>query len=197
MLPAGLTATLNNGTVSQGAYDPVTGLWTVGTIIDGGSATLVLEGTVDTGEGGNTIANVTTAASGDQPDPSTVGDDLDESVLVVAPEVGLAKSAGDAIANGDNFDVPFTFVYENTGTVALTSLSLTDDIATEFGNAFVNIAPGSLMVQNFAGSGTAPGANAAWEGNTMLDMLDGSGQLNVGDSFEVTFIVTVDPGWNR
>ena len=63
----------------------------------------------------------------------------------------------------------------------------------EFGNAFVGVEPGSLMVQNFAGTGTAPGANAAWEGNTSLDLLDGTGQANIGDSFEVVFTVTIDP----
>jgi len=43
---------------------------------------LTLEGVVDVGQGGNTITNVTTAAVGDQPDPSTAGDDLDEAVVV-------------------------------------------------------------------------------------------------------------------
>ena len=38
--------------------------------------------TVDVGQGGNTITNITTAATGDQVDPSTVGDDLEESVTV-------------------------------------------------------------------------------------------------------------------
>ena len=80
LLPAGLTATANNGVASQGNYDAATGVWTIGTIANGSSATLTLEGVVDVGEGGNTIANVTTAAAGDQPDPSILGDDLDESV---------------------------------------------------------------------------------------------------------------------
>ena len=43
-----------------------------------------LEGTVDVGEGGNTITNVSSAAIGDQPDPWTVGDDLEEAVVVDA-----------------------------------------------------------------------------------------------------------------
>ena len=73
VLPAGLTPTLNNGVASQGSYDPATGIWTIGTIANSGSATLTLEGTVDIGEGGNTIVNVTTAATGDQPDPSILG----------------------------------------------------------------------------------------------------------------------------
>ena len=83
-LPPGLTATANNGTVSQGSYSAVDGIYGIGDLAVGQSATLILEGTVDVGQGGNTITNVTTAATGDQPDPSTAGDDLDESVVVDA-----------------------------------------------------------------------------------------------------------------
>ena len=43
------------------------------------AATLTLEGTVDVGEGGNTITNTTTVAAGDQNDPDTIGDDLDRN----------------------------------------------------------------------------------------------------------------------
>ena len=82
LLPPGLTATLNNGTVSQGAYSVANGIFSIGDIAVGDTATLILEGTVDAGQGGNTITNITTAASGDQVDPSTVGDDLVESVVV-------------------------------------------------------------------------------------------------------------------
>ena len=82
LLPAGLTPTANNGTVSQGSYSAVNGIFGIGDIPVGGSATLILEGTVDVGQGGNTITNITTAAAGDQVDPSTVGDDLVESVVV-------------------------------------------------------------------------------------------------------------------
>ena len=81
-LPPGLTATANNGTVSQGSYSGASGIFGIGDIAVGQSATLILEGTVDVGQGGNTIQNITTAATGDQVDPSTVGDDLEESVVV-------------------------------------------------------------------------------------------------------------------
>ena len=84
LLPAGLTATAGNGAVTQGSYDAATGLFDVGTLNIGETAILTLEGTVDVGQGGNTITNITTAAMGDQPDPSTIGDDLDESVVVDA-----------------------------------------------------------------------------------------------------------------
>ena len=54
----------------------------VGTLNESAIAIITLTGTVDVGEGGNTITNVTTAATGDQIDPSTVGDDLNETVVV-------------------------------------------------------------------------------------------------------------------
>ena len=69
LLPAGLTATANNGVASQGSYDAVTGVWTIGTIANGSIATLTLEGTVDVGEGGNTINNITTCLLYTSPSP--------------------------------------------------------------------------------------------------------------------------------
>ena len=147
---------------------------------------------------GNPIVVTDDSDSGADPNTTNAGapgdnGTSDDPTPLLLPAIGLAKTAGDAVANGDNFDIPFTFVYENTGTVDLATLSLTDDIAAEFGNAFVNVVPGSLAVQNFVGTGSAPGANAAWEANTALDLLDGTGQANIGDSFEVTFVVTIDP----
>ena len=79
-LPSGVT--LVGGTVTQGSYDAGTGIWTIGTLNDGAVATITFDATVDAGQGGNTILNVTTAATGDQMDPSTVGDDLDEEIVV-------------------------------------------------------------------------------------------------------------------
>jgi len=53
-LPAGLTATGLNGGITQGSYDAATGLFNIGSLAVGQSATLTLEGTVDAGQGGNT-----------------------------------------------------------------------------------------------------------------------------------------------
>ena len=81
-LPAGITFT--GSSVTQGSYNSGSGLFTIGTLASGSSATLTLTGTVDVGQSGNTITNITTAAMGDQNDPSTVGDDLDETVEAVS-----------------------------------------------------------------------------------------------------------------
>ena len=125
-MPAGLTAT--GFSVSQGSYDPATGLFTIGTLNVGEIATLTLEGTVNVGQGGNTITNITTAAVGDQPDPSTAGDDLNEAVVVdnVADLVTVKTLAsGDSTpAEGDT--VTFQIVVNNNGTAQATNVSLTD-----------------------------------------------------------------------
>ena len=89
-LPAGLTATGNNGNVTAGTYAGST--WTIPSLLNGNSATLTLEGTVNTGQNGNTITNTTTAATSNRTDPTTAGDDLTEAVTAVG-----------IIANDDNF----------------------------------------------------------------------------------------------
>ena len=200
LLPAGLTATAVNGGVTQGSYDAATGLFSIGTLLVGESATLTLEGVVDAGQGGNTITNVTTAATGDQVDPSTAGDDLNETVVVdvpvqvaLEPAIGLAKEVSNVAVNGDNFDVTFSLVWQNIGNTTLDNVVLNDDVAGLFGAQFVGIVPDSVAVTSFTGSGTAPTVNAAFEGDTTQSLITSNGPLEIGDAFEVVFTVTVDP----
>ncbi len=145
---------------------------------------------------GNPITATDDSDSGSDPNGTNAGEDgdtggSDDPTPLNIAAIGLAKQANDAVTNGDNWDVTFTFFYENTGTVDLDTLSLVDNVAAEFGNAFVSAS--GLAVQNFSGTGTAPGVNGGWATDTSLNILDGTGQLNVGDSFEVTFTVTIDP----
>ncbi len=79
-LPAGLTPTGNNGTVTQGTY--VGGTWSVGILPVSASATLTIEGTVNAGEAGQVITNSTSAAAGNEPDAGSAGDELEASVRV-------------------------------------------------------------------------------------------------------------------
>ena len=104
-------------------------MFTIGDIPVGGTATLTLEGTVDAGQGGNTITNVTTAAVGDQDDPSTVGDDLEETVGVGIPAADLVTVktllSGDATPDeGDT--VTFQIEVTNNGADNATGVFLND-----------------------------------------------------------------------
>ena len=149
-----------------------------------------------TDSSGNPITAEDDSDSGANPNDSNAGGPGDsggtnDPTPLYLPNVGLAKVAGDAVANGDNFDVEFTLVYENNGTVDLANLTLFDDVAAQFGNAYVSTS--GLSIQNFVGTGTAPVANAAWNGDNTLNLFDGTGRANIGDSFEITFTATIDP----
>ena len=72
----------------------------------------------------------------------------------------------------------------------LDHITLFDDVAGQFGSNFVGIVPGSLVIQNFSGSGSVPQANTAWEGDTRLDLFVETGPLNVGDTFEIVYTTT-------
>ena len=177
LLPPGLTATANNGVTSQGSYNAVTGIWTVGTIANGGSAMLTLEGTVDVGEGGNTISNITTAASGDQPDPDMIGDDLNESVTVDnnanLVTVKTLASGNSTPAEGDT--VTFQIVVDNNGTAQATNVSLTD------------LLPAGLTAtanNGVASQGSYDAATGIWTIGTIAN----------GDSAMLTLEGTLDAG---
>ena len=175
LLPPGLTATGANGGITQGSYDPATGLFDIGTLANGASATLTLEGTVDVGAGGTTITNVTTAATGDQLDPTTVGDDLTESVgSINDADLVTVKSLASGDATPDEGDtVIFEILVTNNGGAQATNVSLTDSL------------PPGLT---FTGSSTTQGSYDIATG--LFDI----GTLSVGQSATLTLEGTVDVG---
>ena len=172
-LPAGIT--FASSTTSLGAYDAATGVWTIGTLNNGDSATLTLTGIVDIGQGGNTITNTTTAAMGDQPDPSTAGDDLVEAVTVVADAdlvtVKTLASGDNTPAEGDT--VSFEIEITNNGTAQATNVSLTDSLPA-----------GITFVSSSVTQGTYNSANG----------LFAIGTLNAGATATLTLTGTVDVG---
>ena len=195
-MPAGITFT--GSTVTQGTYNAATGLWAVGTINQGAFAVITLTGTVDVGQAGNTITNITTAATGDQIDPSTAGDDLDESVspLVVA-DLGIAKSiVGEPVlTDTGNYVVTYEVVIENTGNVALADLSLLEDLQTQFGAPFVDAGNLTITVAPSDAQSTVSVDSAGWNGGSSIELIDTSSSslLAVGDSFTIQFDVEIDP----
>ena len=174
-LPAGLTATANNGTVSQGSYSAVSGIFGIGAIPVGGTATLTLEGTVDVGQGGNTITNITTAAMANQEDPTTVGDDLQEEVEV---ENNANLVTVKSLASGDNTPdegdtVTFSITITNFGAAQATNVSLTDQLPA-----------GITYTANTTSQGSYNAATGVWT----------VGTINDGANATITLTGTVDVG---
>ena len=130
-LPAGLTYVSHSG---DGLYDPGTGVWNIGTISAGNSASLLITVTVDTTAPVTNVAQVWTS---DQTDPdSTPGnnvpteDDYDSVTLTprAYPEITVAKTAEPGSVPETGGVVTFTFTVTNTGTVSVTITDLSDSV---------------------------------------------------------------------
>ena len=187
-LPAGITATGN--AVSQGGYVSATGVWSVGTLANGASATLTLTGTVDVGQGGNTITNVTTAATGDQPDPTTTGDDLTEAVVVDnganLVTVKTLQSADATPAEGDS--VTFLITVTNNGSAQASNVSLTDSLPA-----------GITATGNAVSQGGYVSATGVWSVGTLANgasaTLTLTGTVDVGQGGNTITNVTTAASW--
>ena len=100
---------------------------------------------------------------------------------------------GQPVPDGDNFIVTFSVTVENTGTVDLENLSLTEDLAEQFGSAFVGA--GELFLTS--DPTTAPSQivlASDFDGSAGTELLDPTFNniLSIGDSFTFEFMVAVN-----
>ncbi|WP_132972004.1 LamG-like jellyroll fold domain-containing protein, partial [Thiogranum longum] len=86
-LPAGTTYVSDD---SGGAYDSGTGLWTVGSLLNGNLATLNITATVNTGTDGSTLTSTASVSTLNEPDPIAGNDTASVSVTVANPGGGVA-----------------------------------------------------------------------------------------------------------
>ena len=129
--------------------------------------------------------------SGSNPDERGDMGTPDDPTPLLIPSIGLAKVAGEAVPNGDNFDVTFTLNWQNTGNVALNGVEILDDIMDQFGGQFAG-----ATIDSVTTSGTATVvANPAWgTADTAPSLISHTGDpLAVGDTIQVVFTVTIDP----
>ncbi|UMB62231.1 gliding motility-associated C-terminal domain-containing protein [Lutibacter sp. A80] len=136
LLPAGVTYVSDN---QSGGYNSGDGNWNIGTIANGATATLNITATVAIDTAGETITNITTAATGDQSDPTTEGDDLDAIIIVENhADIVLTKVVDNATPNaGDT--VTYTVTVRNNGPAKVTNLVVTD--ALPAGLTYANVMP--------------------------------------------------------
>ncbi len=169
---------------------------------DDPTATLVMGGLVNRATVSGTDANgdVLSNLSDDPSDATNIdvdGDnDPDDATSVLIADLSVSKSLGTIVpaASGasGNRDVTYVLTVMNTGTTSLQDLRLTDNLAGQFGGAFVGVV--NVMVS--PGTATAaPMANGAFDGALASNLLlpSPSTQLDVGQSFQVTLIVEIDP----
>jgi uncharacterized repeat protein (TIGR01451 family) len=122
VLPAGVTYV--SSTPSQGTYNSGTGLWTVGTINNGGSATLTITATVS-GTPVQTVTNTASITGADQADPNTSNNTASVSFTIQSANLGVTKTVDKASPNvGDT--VTYTVTVNNAGPNNATNVKVTD-----------------------------------------------------------------------
>jgi uncharacterized repeat protein (TIGR01451 family) len=120
LLPAGLAFV--SATTSQGTYDAVSGVWTVGTVTTATPETLQLQAQVVSP---TAQTNTATVAHADQPDPNTANNSASATETPLAADLALTKSVSNPTPNvGDT--VAFTVTLSDNGPSAATNVAVAD-----------------------------------------------------------------------
>ena len=120
LLPAGLTFV--SATPSQGTYDGMTGLWTVGTLASGAAATLPIQARVDSPDARFNAASVSHA---DQFDPNPGNNRAGALEVPQRADLAVGKSVSDPTPNvGDT--ITYTVRVTNNGPDAATGVTVQD-----------------------------------------------------------------------
>jgi hypothetical protein len=127
-------------------------------------------------------------------EPGDKGTPNDPTPLML-PNIGLAKKVVGIIpaASGTdgNFDVTLSYKVTNNGTNRLINLSLIDNIAAQYGAAFVGVTTSPSLVLNTATAG--PVVNPAYAGSGDLLIPSTADTLRTGQSYTVNVTIEVDP----
>ena len=150
---------------------------------------------------GSLLVATDVSDSGSDPDGTNPGEDgdtggSDDPTPLTLPSIAVAKEVfGTPVALADgNFEVIYQLVVENTGNVDLADLSLTDDLATQFGSAFVSAGNLTLVPPTTGGSSVVV-IDTSFDGSGNIEIIDQAAAtlLAVGESYTVRFTVIVDP----
>ena len=126
VLPSGYT--LVSTTDSQGSYNSTTGLWDVGTLANGASATLTMTATVNASGNFTNTAQITNA---DQFDPNLGDNTASASIVAQSSDLSMAKVVSNSDANvGEN--VIFTMTISNAGPDAATNVTALDQLPSGY-----------------------------------------------------------------
>ncbi|MDA1051087.1 MAG: SpaA isopeptide-forming pilin-related protein [Planctomycetota bacterium] len=191
-LPAGLTFASN--TPSQGTYSSATGIWTVGTIANGGNATLQIVATVGSIGIKTNTAQVRAADQFDTdstPNNSIASED-DQASISLTPQVtdlSLTKTVSNATPNvGAN--VTFTLTLANAGPNSATNVTVTDQLPS--GLTFVSSAPSQGTYSNSTGVWTV--GTIANSGSATLQIVATVASIGAKtNSAQVTAVAQADP----
>jgi len=164
LLPAGLTYV--SSAPSQGTYVSGTGLWSVGALINGASATLTIVATVTQPV---LISNTAAVSASDQPDPNSANNSASATLIGQQADLSITKSVNSAAPNiGTN--ITYTIRVTNGGPSSATGVVISDLLPA-----------GLTYVSNTASQGTYTSGTGLWSVDTLAN----------GTSATLTIVATV------
>ena len=126
ILPSGYT--FSSAAPSVGAYDPLTGQWTLGSLDNGELARLIITATVN---GSGSYENVVSIRHADQPDPDDFNNISRVSTGPMSSDLSVTKEVDNPNPQvGDR--VQFMMVITNKGPQAASGVNLMDEIPSGF-----------------------------------------------------------------
>ncbi|WMN11424.1 T9SS type A sorting domain-containing protein [Marivirga salinae] len=181
-IPAGLT--FENATASDGTYNSTTGIWDIGDITNGNSASLLISASVNNDQGGLTINSsaAITNSFAEDPDPSNNSSNL--SVTVSNNSLPEISTIGNQAVDYNQTSAPvnFTISDSDVGTSP-------DDLILSVTSSNTTVIPVSGIV--FSGSGEnrsftiTPGLNQFGTSEVTIEVSDGSCSSTSSFSVEV------------
>jgi uncharacterized repeat protein (TIGR01451 family) len=170
ILPTGVTYFSSSAT--QGSYNSGTGVWTVGSVPNAGSATLTITATVDLGTGALTIVNTATVTASDQPDNNPANDSDTADITVQGADLAIVKTVDDPTPH-EGGSITYTVALTNNGPDTATNIQVND------------LLPAGVSYDSHS---TTSGVYISSSGVWIL------GSLNAGISDTLTIGATVDIG---
>ncbi len=136
--------------LSQGSYTAASGLWSVGSVAVGASATLTITAGVNSGTAGTSITNTAQITAMDQADTNPSNNISSVVINVVGADLGVSKAVNEPLPYVGN-QVMYTMVVSNNGPSAATGVSLTDQL------------PGGISyVSNWVSAGSYNSGSGVW-----------------------------------
>ena len=167
-LPAGLSHLLD--TPSQGSYDAGSGLWNLGGVAAGDSATLELTLLVDPGTGGTGLVNHAWIDTVDQADHDSDDDASVLGILVQGADLALSKTV-DQPSPDEGDPVGFRLVLRNLGPDSADGIAVDDLLPT--GLSYADDTPDQGSYDSVSGRWTigtvAAGDSATLRIDTVVD----------------------------
>ena len=166
-LPAGFHFT--GASASQGSYDSGSGVWSIGTLAPGATATLELAATAAAGAGGFQWTNTAVITRCDQVDTDADNDRASAVVLVLGADLGVTKTIDNATPN-ESSPVTFTIRLTNSGPSDVSGVTVADPLTNGF-----------VYLSSSASQGSYDRASGIWS----------VGVLAVGQAATLTLAATV------